>query len=56
MTVLLLPLVTTILLCYYTGKPIDLLRDTDVDYLDSLQVFRMVVTDYPREHAKSVSV
>ena len=56
MTVLLLPLAATILLCYYTGKPIDLLRDTDVNYLDSLQVFRMVVTDYPREHAKSVSV
>ncbi|MGN0236043.1 MAG: ComEC/Rec2 family competence protein [Paludibacteraceae bacterium] len=54
MAVLLLPLVAIILLCYYTGKPIDLLRDTEADYLDSLQLFRMVLTDYPRERAKTV--
>ena len=54
MAVLLLPLTVTILLCYYSGKPIDLLRDTEVDYLDSMQVFRVVLTDYPRERAKTV--
>ena len=54
MAVLLLPLTVTILLCYYSGKPIDLLRDTEVDYLDSMQIFRVVLTDYPRERAKTV--
>ena len=54
MLYLLLPLVAVILVCYYTGKPFNLLQDTETDYLDSMQVFVAVVRDYPRECKRTV--
>ena len=54
MLYLLVPLVAGILVCYYTGKPINLLQDTEADYLDSTQVFVAVVRDYPRECKRTV--
>ena len=54
MLYLLVPLVAGILVCYYTRKPINLLQDTEADYLDSTQVFVAVVRDYPRECKRTV--
>lgn len=54
MLYLLVPLVAGILVCYYTGKPINLLQDTEADYLDSMQVLAAVVRDYPRECKRTV--
>ena len=54
MVYLLVPLVVGILVCYYTGKPINLLEATEADYLDSTQVFVAVVRDYPRECKRTV--
>lgn len=54
MVYLLVPLVAVILVCYYTGKPINLLRDTEADYLDTTRLLIAVVHDYPRECKRTV--
>lgn len=54
MLLLLLPLIAAILLCYYTRFPIDLLHDTEVDYLDTLHTFQVVVADYPMARTRTV--
>ena len=54
MVYLLVPLVAAILVCYYTGKPINLLRDTEADYLDTTRLLIAVVHDYPRECKRTV--
>ena len=54
MVYLLVPLVAGILACYYTGKPINLLRDTEAAYLDTTLVFVAVVSDFPRECKRTV--
>ena len=54
MVVLLVPLVAVILSCYFLHFPIDLLRPTEVDYIDSLSVYKVVLTDYPSPRQKSV--
>ncbi len=54
MVVLLVPLVLVILSCYFFRFPVDLLRSTEVDYLDSLNVYKVVLTDYPSPRQKSV--
>lgn len=54
MVYLLVPLVAGILACYYTGKPINLLRDTEATYLDTTLVFVAVVSDFPRECKRTV--
>ena len=51
---LLLPLIAGILCCRYTGYPVDLLQDTEADWLDSLYTFRAVLTDYPQAREKTV--
>ena len=51
--VLLLPLVAGILCCDLTGKPFNLLRDTEVPWLDSTRIFRLTVMDYPVEKART---
>ena len=51
--VLLVPLIAGILCCDLTGKPFNLLRDTDVPWLDSTCVFRLTIEDYPVEKAKT---
>lgn len=53
MIVLLLPLVVAILSCYYWHVPVDLLRATDVPYLDTLRTYAMVVGDYPSPREKT---
>ena len=54
MWVLLVPFVAGIVCCYYTDFPVSLLRDTDVGYLDSVQTFQVVLTDYPQPRQKTV--
>ena len=54
MVYLLVPLVAGILACYYTGKPINLLRDTEAAYLDTTLVFVAVVSDFPRECKRTI--
>lgn len=54
MLLLLLPIIAAILLCYYTHFPVDLLQDTDVDYLDTLHTFQVVVADYPVSRTRTV--
>ena len=43
----LLPLVAVILLSRYTDSPFRLLQDTEVDFMDTTRIFRLVVQDYP---------
>ena len=54
MVVLLLPLIATILCCYYTRFPTDLLRGTDVSYIDSTCIFQVAIQDYPTQCKKTV--
>lgn len=54
MVVLLLPMIAGILVCYYTGRPIDLLYATDVDYTDTAHTFEVVIQDYPVSKKKTV--
>ena len=51
--VLLLPLVVGILCCDRTGKPFNLLQDTEVPWLDSICNFQLVINDYPVEKSKT---
>lgn len=51
--VLLPPLIAGILCCDLTGRPFNLLRDTDVPWRDTLHTFRLVVQDGPIEKAKT---
>jgi len=49
----LVPLVALIVFSYYTGGPIHLLSDTEVDFMDTTRVFRVVTEDYalPRKQS-----
>lgn len=49
----LLPLVAVILLSRYTDFPFRLLQDTEVDFMDTTRIFRLVVQDYPSERKKT---
>lgn len=51
---LLIPLVSGILLCYYTGFPKDLLHQTDVDYLDRDTVLAFHLVSEGQERAKTI--
>lgn len=50
----LVPLVAVILLSYYTGKPFNLLQDTEVDYLDKDTVLAMHLQSEGQERAKTI--
>lgn len=50
MLFVLLPLVALIILSRYTEFPFRLLQDTEVDFMDTTRVFRLVTKDYPSEH------
>lgn len=50
----LIPLIAGILLCYYTNFPINLLADTEVDYLDCDTILRLHVTSEGQERSKTI--
>ncbi len=50
----LIPLVVIILLSGYFGKPLNLLKDTEVDYLDSTKVFAFHIHSEGLERAKTI--
>ena len=50
----LVPLVGIILLSGYWGKPLNLLKDTEVDYLDTNQLFAIHVQSEGQERAKTI--
>ena len=50
----LVPLVGIILLSGYWGKPLNLLKDTEVDYLDTNQLFAIHVQSEGQERAKTL--
>ena len=50
----LVPLVGIILLSGYWGKPLNLLKDTEVDYLDTNKVFAIHVQSEGQERAKTI--
>jgi competence protein ComEC len=50
----LVPLVGIILLSGYWGKPLNLLKDTEVDYLDTNQLFAIHVQREGQERAKTI--
>ena len=50
----LVPLVTIIVLSGYMGKPLNLLKDTEVDYLDCDTVLAMRLLDEGQRRAKTV--
>ena len=50
----LVPLVGIILLSGYWGKPLNLLKDTEVDYLDTNKVFAIYVQSEGVERAKTI--
>ena len=52
--IVLVPLVVIILLSGYTGKPLNLLKDTEVDYLDRDTVLAMHVLSEGEERAKTM--
>ena len=52
--IVLVPLVVIILLSGYTGKPLNLLKDTEVDYLDKDTVLAMHLLSEGKERAKTV--
>ncbi len=54
MATLLVVVVAGILGCYYTQRPLNLLANTEVDYLDSLHTFEVVLRDYPSAHTKTM--
>ena len=51
---LLIPLVSGILLCYYTGFPKDLFHQTEVDYLDCDTVLALHLVSEGQERAKTI--
>ncbi len=53
MVTLLVAVVAVILCCYYTHFPVNLLADTEADYLDSLHTYEVVLQDYPSPHTKT---
>lgn len=53
---LLAPLIAGIMCCCHTGWPRDLMANTEFPYLDSMMVYRTVVTDYPYPRAKTTRV
>ena len=50
----LVPLVGIILLSGYWGKPLNLLKDTEVDYLDTNKVFAIHVQSEGQKRAKTI--
>ena len=50
----LVPLLVIILLSGYFGKPLNLLKDTDVDYLDKDSIFAMLLKSEGQERRKTV--
>ncbi len=54
MVTLLAVLLAGILGCYHTQHPLNLLADTEVDYLDSLRTYEVVLCDYPSAHTKTM--
>lgn len=52
MVILLLPLVAAILLCYYTCWPVNLLKDSECESLDSLYSYAFVLKGDPKPTAK----
>lgn len=53
MVLVLLPLVVVLVLCNLYAWPINLLQQTEADYIDSVGIYQAVVRDYPTEHPKS---
>lgn len=51
---LLLPLIAGILLCYYTNFPINLLADTEVDYLNCDTLLRLHLISEGQERTKTI--
>ncbi|MBQ5387782.1 MAG: ComEC/Rec2 family competence protein [Paludibacteraceae bacterium] len=51
---LLIPLVSGILLCYYTGFPKDLFHKTEVDYIDCDTVLALHIVSEGQERAKTI--
>ena len=54
MVVLLVPLVAFILLCHYTRRPFNLLRDTECDTVDSLRTYAFILQGQPRQAGQSL--
>ena len=52
--IVLVPLVGIILLSGYLSKPLNLLKDTEVDYLDTNQLFAIHVQSEGQERAKTI--
>lgn len=52
--IMLVPLVMIIMLSGYIGKPLNLLKDTEVDYLDRDTVLAMHLLGGGQERAKTV--
>ena len=52
--IVLVPLLGIILLSGYWGKPLNLLKDTEVDYLDTNQLFAIHVQSEGQERAKTI--
>ena len=52
MILLLLPLVAAILLCYYTGRPVNLLYESECETLDSLHAYAFVLQGEPKPTAR----
>ncbi len=51
---LFLPQVIIILISHYTGSPLRLYKDTDISFPDSMQTYRAVLHDYPKERRKTM--
>ena len=50
----LIPLIAGLLLCYYTNFPINLLADTEVDYLDCDTVLCLHIQSEGQERSKTI--
>jgi competence protein ComEC len=52
--IILIPLVVILLLSGYMGKPLNLLKDTEVDYLDTTRLFSLHIQSEGQERAKTI--
>ena len=52
--IILIPLVVILLLSGYMGKPLNLLKDTEVDYLDTTRLFTLHIQSEGQERAKTI--
>ena len=52
--IILIPLVVILLLSGYKGKPLNLLKDTEVDYLDTTRLFTLHIQSEGQERAKTI--